>query len=109
MTSRMRGGKPGFVVKARTATRAGKPRHERLITMTVSDHTVAIIGTCNIGGRLAANFAAGGQDFLLADRDQDTARKAAADLDGHAEAVTIDAAVDRADVLVVALWLDALE
>ena len=77
--------------------------------MTISDSTVAIIGTGNIGGRLAANFAAGGQDFLLADRDQDTARKAAADLDGHAEAVSIDAAVDRADVLVIALWLDAFE
>ena len=52
--------------------------------MTISDHTVAIIGTGNIGGTLAANFAAGGQDFLLADRDQDRARKIAADL-GHAE------------------------
>jgi hypothetical protein len=80
-----------------------------LITMTISDHTVAIIGTGNIGGRLAANFAAGDQDFLLADRSQDTARKIAADLDGHAQAVTIDEAVDRADVLVIALWLDAFE
>jgi predicted dinucleotide-binding enzyme len=75
--------------------------------MTVSDRTVAIIGTGNIGGRLAANFAAGGQDFLLAGRDQDTARKLAADLDGHAEVVSIDEAVSRADVLVIALWLDA--
>ena len=58
---------------------------------------------------LAANFAAGGQDFLLADRDPDAARKIAADLGGHAEAVSIDEAVDRADVLVFALWLDAFE
>jgi phosphoglycerate dehydrogenase-like enzyme len=35
-----------------------------------SDSTVAIIGIGNIGGRLAANFAAGGQDFLLAGREQ---------------------------------------
>jgi 8-hydroxy-5-deazaflavin:NADPH oxidoreductase len=77
--------------------------------MTVSDRTVAIIGAGNIGGRLAANFATGGQDFLLADRDQDTAAKIAADLDGHAEAVSIDEAVDRAGVLVIALWLDAFE
>jgi 8-hydroxy-5-deazaflavin:NADPH oxidoreductase len=77
--------------------------------MTISDHTVAIIGTGNIGSRLAANFATGHQDFLLADRNQDTARKIAADLDGHAQAVTIDEAVDRADVLVIALWLDAFE
>jgi 8-hydroxy-5-deazaflavin:NADPH oxidoreductase len=77
--------------------------------MTDSDSTVAIIGTGNIGSRLAANFAAGGQDFLLADRDQQAARKIASDLDGHAEVVSIDEAVDQADVLVIALWLDAFE
>ena len=74
--------------------------------MTISDSTVAIIGTGNIGSRLAANFAAGGQDFLLAGRDQEAARKLASDLDGHAEAVSVDEAVDRAGVLVVAVWLD---
>src|SRR5215470_421455 len=77
--------------------------------MTVSDSTVAIIGTGNIGGRLAANFAAGGQDFLLAGRDQQAAQKIASDAGGHAEVVSIDEAVERADVLVIALWLDAFE
>jgi predicted dinucleotide-binding enzyme len=77
--------------------------------MTVSDSTVAIIGTGNIGGRLAANFAAGGQDFLLAGRDLEAAAKLAADLGGHAEVVSIDEAVERADVLIFALWLDAVE
>jgi 8-hydroxy-5-deazaflavin:NADPH oxidoreductase len=75
--------------------------------MPISDSTVAIIGTGNIGSRLAANFAAGGQDFLLAGRDQEAARKIASDLDGHAEAVSIDEAVERADVLVLAVWPDA--
>jgi len=74
--------------------------------MTNSDSTVAIIGTGNLGSRLAANFAAGGQDFLLADRDQDAARKLASGLGGHAEVVSIDQAVDRAGVLVPAVWLD---
>jgi hypothetical protein len=77
--------------------------------MTISDRTVAIIGTGTIGGTLAANFAAGGQDFLLADRNPEAAAKVAAGLGGHAEAVSIDEAVDRAGVLVVALWLDAFE
>jgi 8-hydroxy-5-deazaflavin:NADPH oxidoreductase len=77
--------------------------------VTISDSTVAIIGTGNIGGTLAANFAAGGQDFLLASRDQEAARKIAADLGGHAEAVSVDEAVDRADLLVLAVWLDAFE
>jgi hypothetical protein len=75
--------------------------------MTISDSTVAIIGTGNIGSRLAANFAAGGQDFLLAGRNQEAARKIASDLDGHAEVESIDQAVEQADVLVIALWLDA--
>jgi hypothetical protein len=74
--------------------------------MTISDGTVAIIGAGNIGSRLAANFAAGGQDFLLAGRDQEAARKIASDLDGHAEAVSVDEAVARADMLMVTVWLD---
>ena len=77
--------------------------------MSVSDSTVAIIGTGTIGSTLAANFAAGGQDFLLAGRDQDTARKIADGLGGRAEAVSVDEAVDRAGVLVIAVWLPDFE
>jgi 8-hydroxy-5-deazaflavin:NADPH oxidoreductase len=77
--------------------------------MAISDSTVAIIGTGNIGGTLAADFAAGGLDFLLAGRDQETARKIASGLDGHAEAVSVDQAVDRAGVLVIAVWLPDFE
>jgi predicted dinucleotide-binding enzyme len=77
--------------------------------MSISDSTVAIIGIGNIGSRLAANFAAGGQDFLLAGRDQEAAGKLASGLDGHAEAVSADEAIVRADVLVLAVWLDAFE
>jgi len=77
--------------------------------VTISDRTVAIIGIGNIGSRLAANFAAGGQDFLLAGRDQQAGCKLASGLGGHAEAVSIDQAVERAGVLIIALWLDAFE
>jgi 8-hydroxy-5-deazaflavin:NADPH oxidoreductase len=74
--------------------------------VTIADSTVAIIGTGTIGSTLAAHFAAGSQDFLLAGRDQDATRKIAADLTGHAEVVSVDEAVQRADVLVPAVWLD---
>jgi 8-hydroxy-5-deazaflavin:NADPH oxidoreductase len=77
--------------------------------VTISDATVAIIGTGNIGSRLAANFAAGGQDFLLAGRDQDAAGKLAADLTCPAQVVSIGEAIERGDVLVFAVWLDAFE
>jgi predicted dinucleotide-binding enzyme len=81
----------------------------RQTKVSISDSTVAIIGTGNIGGTLAADFAAGGQDFLLAGRDQEAARKIAADLDGHAEVVSVDEAVQRADVLVPAVWFDVFQ
>jgi predicted dinucleotide-binding enzyme len=74
--------------------------------VTISYSTVAIIGAGNIGSRLAGDFAAGGQDFLLAGRDAEAARKIASDLDGHAEVVSVDEAVEQAGVLVVAVWLD---
>src|SRR6266853_1384740 len=77
--------------------------------MTISDSTVAIIGAGNIGSRLAADFAVGGQDFLLAGRDAEAARKIASDLDGHAEVVSVDEAVERAGVLVIAVWLDSFK
>ncbi len=74
--------------------------------MTISEATVAIIGADTIGGTRAEHFAAGGRNFLLAGRDPEAAAKLAASLDGHTEAVTVDEAVGRADVLVVAVWLD---
>ena len=77
--------------------------------MAISNSTVAIIGTGNIGRTLAANFAAGGQGFLLAGRDLDAAEKVASGLGGHAEAVSVDEAVERADVLVLAVWFDAFQ
>ena len=77
--------------------------------MAISNSTVAIIGTGNIGGTLAANFAAGGQDFLLAGRDRGAAEKVASGLGGHAEVVSVDEAVERADVLVLAVWFDVFQ
>jgi 8-hydroxy-5-deazaflavin:NADPH oxidoreductase len=77
--------------------------------VTYPDSTVAIIGTGTIGSTLAAEFAAGGQDFLLAGRDEQAARTIAAGLDGHAEAVSVDEAVQRAGALVVAVWLPDFE
>src|SRR5260370_14125312 len=76
-----------------------------VIKVALSESTVAIIGTGNIGGRLAADFAAGGQDFLLAGRDQDAAGQLAAGLGGHAAAARTEEAVDRAGVLLLAAWL----
>ncbi|MET9697295.1 NAD(P)-binding domain-containing protein [Streptomyces sp. NPDC006529] len=67
----------------------------------------AVIGTGNIGGRLAAALVAGGVPVLLAGRDPGGARSLAASLGSLATAVTVDEAVEKADVIVLAVWLDA--
>jgi 8-hydroxy-5-deazaflavin:NADPH oxidoreductase len=77
--------------------------------VTNPESTVAIIGTGNIGGALAAHLAAGGQDFLLAGRDAGAGRAIAASLGGHAEAVSVDEAVQRGDVIVPAVWFDVFK
>jgi predicted dinucleotide-binding enzyme len=77
-----------------------------LAKVAISDQTVAIIGTGNIGSRIAENLAAGDQDFLLAGRDLDEARRVASGLNRHAEVVSVDEAVERADVLLLGVWFD---
>ncbi|WP_107655905.1 NADPH-dependent F420 reductase [Nocardia suismassiliense] len=68
--------------------------------------TTAIIGTGNIGSRLAADLVAGGADLLLAGNDLADAQTLAQALGERATAVTVDQAVDRADVIIFAVWLD---
>ncbi|WP_369372710.1 NADPH-dependent F420 reductase [Streptomyces sp. cg36] len=68
--------------------------------------TKAIIGTGSIGSRLAANLVAGGAGVLLASNNLADAATLADTLGDHATAVTVDQAVDAADVLVLAVWLD---
>jgi 8-hydroxy-5-deazaflavin:NADPH oxidoreductase len=77
--------------------------------MAISDSMVAVIGTGNIGGSLAASFTAGGQDVLLAGRDVETTRKVASHLGARAKAVSVDEAVERADLLVLAVWFDTVK
>ncbi|MFI1865313.1 NADPH-dependent F420 reductase [Streptomyces jumonjinensis] len=70
--------------------------------------TTAIVGLGNIGSRLAENLVDGGREILLAGRDLDSARRLAGRLGDRATAVTVDRAVDRADILVLAVWYDTL-
>src|SRR5260370_39222661 len=76
-----------------------EPCHERLEKMNVSDSTVAIIGTGNIGSTLAANLAAGGQKFLLAGREQEKAHELAPTLRGYAAAGSLDQAGGTGGIL----------
>ncbi|MEF2526935.1 MULTISPECIES: NADPH-dependent F420 reductase [Streptomyces] len=68
--------------------------------------TTAIIGTGNIGGRLAANLVQGGEDVLIAGSDLKAAQSLATSLGSRAMPLTVDQVMEQADVIVFAVWLD---
>ena len=70
---------------------------------------IAIIGLGAIGASLAKNLTRGGADVMLAQRDQAKAEALAASLVEHATPVSIETAVRTADVLVLAIWFEAIE
>ena len=71
-------------------------------------HT-AVVGLGNIGGKVARNLVAGGQKVTLADRTLEKARGLANELGGGAVAAQIDDALRQADVIILAVYLDAIK
>src|SRR5205814_10448964 len=71
--------------------------------------TTAIIGIGNIGGTLARHLAAGGESVVLSARDPDAAKKLATEIGSTAEAARSNRdAVERANTVVLALWLETI-
>lgn len=70
--------------------------------------TTAIIGTGNIGRHLATHLAEGGVDILIAGRELDDASALADELGERATAATVGAAIDRADIVIFAVWFDTI-
>ena len=71
--------------------------------------TTAIIGIGNIGGTVARQLASAGESVVLSAGDPNAAKKLAGELGGAAEAANSNRdAVERADTVVLALWLDAM-
>lgn len=69
--------------------------------------TTAIIGIGNIGGTIARELAAGGEELVLSATDQDAVQKLAREI-GASAATGNREAVRRADAVVLALWLDPM-
>ena len=69
----------------------------------------AIIGLGNIGSRVAANLVKGGESVIVAERNLAKAQDLAKKLGSKAEAMAIDDAVKKADVIVLAIWFDAIK
>jgi predicted dinucleotide-binding enzyme len=69
----------------------------------------AVIGLGNIGSRVAKNLAVGGWKIIVADQTLAKAQKLAAELGGNAEAMPVAEAINKADVVVLAVYFDAIK
>lgn len=69
----------------------------------------AIIGLGNIGSRLARSLTAGGEEVIVAERNLEKAKRLAAELGNKALPMTIEEAVARADVIVLAIWFGVIK
>jgi hypothetical protein len=66
------------------------------------------VGVGNIGGAVARHLVAGGESVVLAAKDQSRAQALAEELGPLARAASVEDAIDGADAVVLAVWLDAM-
>jgi predicted dinucleotide-binding enzyme len=69
----------------------------------------AVIGLGNIGSRVAKNLTAGGEKVIVADKTLAKAQKLAGELGGNAEAMPVAEAIGKADVVILAIYFDAIK
>jgi predicted dinucleotide-binding enzyme len=69
----------------------------------------AIIGLGNIGSQLAKNLTAGGENVIVADRTLAKAEKLATELGSKARAMPVADAISKSDVVVLAIYFDAIK
>ena len=71
--------------------------------------TTAIIGVGNIGKAVAQDLVNGGEEVVLASRNEADAAAVADGLGSQATAASTGKAIDAADAVVLAVWLDAMK
>jgi hypothetical protein len=71
--------------------------------------TTAIIGVGDLGSAVARHLVAGDEVVVLAAQDAEHAVKLAHELGPRAEAALVEDAIEVADVVVLALWLDQIK
>src|SRR4030095_13782699 len=70
---------------------------------------VAVIGLGNIGTIVATNLVKGNRSVIVADRTKEKATKLANKLGSLAEPKEISSAIKEADIIVVAIWFNAIK
>ena len=68
-----------------------------------------IIGMGNIGKQVALNLIAGGQNVIVADHGPTKAQEFSKGSGGKARAASVAAAVEEADIIIFAVWFDAIK
>ena len=68
--------------------------------------TTAIIGVGNLGGTVARHLVAGDEPVVLAAADEAHAEALADELGPNASAASVEDAIEGADAVVLATWLD---
>ncbi len=63
----------------------------------------------NIGSRLAKDLTNGGEKFIVADSTAAKAEKLAGELGGNAEAMPVADAIRKADIVILAIYFDAIK
>ena len=71
--------------------------------------TTAIIGVGNIGTLLARKLVQGGERVVVVDRNKSKADKLAAELGNLATSAEVNDAISKADVVVLALYVDVMK
>jgi predicted dinucleotide-binding enzyme len=71
--------------------------------------STAIVGLGNIGSRLAKNLTAGGEKIIVAEKTLEKAEKLAKELGSNAQAMSVPEAIKKSDVVILAIYLDAIK
>ncbi|QCD53595.1 NADPH-dependent F420 reductase [Streptomyces hawaiiensis] len=69
----------------------------------------AVVGVGAIGKTVAQLLVDGGERVMLASKDQAKATALAKELGDQADAASVRAAIDQADIIVFAVWFDAIK
>jgi predicted dinucleotide-binding enzyme len=70
---------------------------------------VAVIGVGNIGTAVATNLVKGNRSVIVADRKIEKAKELSQKLGNLAQSMEIPAAIKEADIIVFAIWFDAIK
>jgi 8-hydroxy-5-deazaflavin:NADPH oxidoreductase len=70
---------------------------------------IAVIGLGNIGTKLATNLTSGGQKIIVADKTPAKAEKLAGELGSNASSMSVRDAIGKADVVILAIYFDAIK